>query len=95
MHMCMCICMCMCMCICMGICTACAWACAWHVRGMCVAPIFMEYATLHHNAPLTFEPGGAAEGMLSEGDVLVSIDGASCSGVILQALHAHMTWHIR
>ena len=64
-----------------GVCTA----CARHVRGA------------SHGASLTFEPGGAAEGVLSEGDVLVSIDGVSCAGAILaQARHGACisTWRL-
>ena len=70
-------------------------ACAQRVHGMCttrarhVLGMCAVHHTVHHNtAPLMFEPGGAAEGVLSEGDVLVSIDGVSCAEAILtQARH--------
>ena len=68
-----------------GVCTA----CSRHVHGKCSACARCITRCMHHNnAPLMFEPGGAAEGVLSEGDVLVSIDGVSCAEAILtQARH--------
>ena len=67
-----------------------------HVHGMCTA-YTRHVRGASHGASLTFEPGGAAEGVLSEGDVLVSIDGVSCAGAILaQARHGACisTWRL-
>lgn len=75
-------------------CTACVHSMcttrARRVLGMCA----VHHTVHHNNAPLFFEPGGAAEGVLSEGDVLVSIDGVSCAEATLaQARHRACILH--